>query len=206
MYDRNALADEAIRCLTILNEKQMNIYEVVAVNVKKREGGLFFVYGHGGTGKTFLWKTIINFLRSEEKIVLAVASSGIASLLIEGGRTTHSRFKVPINIDENSTYNIKQKSFLAELIVQADLLIWDEVPLNHKHVFEAVDRSFHDIMWHKDTNNLNKPFGGKTVLLGGDFRQILLVFPGKGRADIFMASINNSYLWMLVLFLNWIKI
>ncbi|KAK1385551.1 ATP-dependent DNA helicase [Heracleum sosnowskyi] len=91
--------------------------------------------------------------------------------------------------------NIKQKSFLAELIVQADLLIWDEAPLNHKHVFEAVDRSFHDIMRHEDKINLTKPFGGKTVLLGGDFRQILPVFPGKGRADIVMASINNLYLW-----------
>ncbi|KAL8100756.1 hypothetical protein AgCh_032852 [Apium graveolens] len=86
-------------------------------------------------------------------------------------------------------------SQLPELIVQADLLIWDEAPLNHKHVFEAVDRSFRDIMRHKDTNNLNKPFGGKTVLLGGDFRQILPVLPGKGRANIVMASINNSYLW-----------
>lgn len=100
----------------------------------------------------------------------------------------HSRFKVLINI------NKKQKLFLAELIVQADLLIWDEAPLNHKHVFEAVDRSFRDIMRQEDKNNLNKPFGGKTVLLGGDFRQILPVLPGKGRADIVLASINSSYL------------
>ena len=39
-----------------------------------------FVCVHGGTGKTFLWKTIIMKLRSQGKIVLAVASSGIASL------------------------------------------------------------------------------------------------------------------------------
>ncbi|GJR01918.1 DNA helicase [Tanacetum coccineum] len=46
---------------------------------------LIFVYGHGGTGKTFLWKTIISTLRSEGKIVLAVASSDIASMLLLSG-------------------------------------------------------------------------------------------------------------------------
>ncbi|GJU33402.1 DNA helicase [Tanacetum coccineum] len=52
---------------------------------------LLFVYGHGGTGKTFLLKTIISSLQSLGKILLAVASSGIASLLLPAGRTAHSR-------------------------------------------------------------------------------------------------------------------
>ncbi|XP_017227630.2 uncharacterized protein LOC108192562 isoform X3 [Daucus carota subsp. sativus] len=195
MYDRHALAVEGKKCREMLNDKQADIFDNVINNVICEKGGLFFVYGYGGTGKTFLWKTIINTLRSEGKIVLAVASSGIASLLIEGGRTAHSRFKIPIDIDENSTCDIKQQSFLAELIVQSDLIVWDEAPMNHKHVFEAVDRSIRDLMRHKDENNLTKPFGGKTVLLGGDFRQILPVLPRKGREDIVMASINKSYLW-----------
>jgi len=46
-------------------------------------------------GKTFLWHTIINRLRSDGLIVLVVASSGIASLLLPGGRIAHSRFKNP---------------------------------------------------------------------------------------------------------------
>nr|GEV41510.1 helitron helicase-like domain-containing protein [Tanacetum cinerariifolium] len=37
---------------------------------------LIFVYGHGGTGKTFLWKAVTSALRSEEKIFLTVAASG----------------------------------------------------------------------------------------------------------------------------------
>ena len=69
---------------------------------------MFFVYGHGGTGKTFLWNTIINGIRLEGKIVLAIASSGIASLLLPGGRTARSRFKIPINIEECSTCRISK--------------------------------------------------------------------------------------------------
>ncbi|XP_074342481.1 uncharacterized protein LOC141680051 [Apium graveolens] len=195
MYDRHVLAVEGNKCLTMLNERQRDVFQIVVDNVRDKRGGLYFVYGYGGTGKTFLWKTIIDNLRSEVKIILAVASSGIASLLIQGGRTAHSRFKIPIDINENSTYDIKQKSFLAELIVQSDLIIWDEALMNHKHVFESIHRSFRDLMRHKDVSNLDKPFRGKTVLLGGDFRQILPVLPKKGREDIVMASVNRSYLW-----------
>lgn len=64
--------------------------------------GFFFVSGHGGTGKTFLWNVIISKIRSADKIVLAIASSGVASLLLPKGRTAHSRFKIPVDINENS--------------------------------------------------------------------------------------------------------
>ncbi|GJY32873.1 ATP-dependent DNA helicase PIF1-like protein [Tanacetum coccineum] len=68
------------------------------------------------TGKTFLYKTIISRLRSERKIVLAVASSGIAFLLLPAGRTTHIGFIIPLKLLENSTCGIKQNTHLAELM------------------------------------------------------------------------------------------
>ncbi|XP_074271399.1 uncharacterized protein LOC141595335 [Silene latifolia] len=37
-----------------------------------------------------------------------------------------------------------------------------------------------------------KIFGSKTVVLGGGFRQILPVIPGKGRANVVDASISKS--------------
>ncbi|KAL5704116.1 hypothetical protein ACHQM5_022589 [Ranunculus cassubicifolius] len=58
--------------------------------------GFFFINGAAGTGKTFLYNTIATQHRSEGKIVVMVASSGIASLLLNGGRTTHSTFKIPL--------------------------------------------------------------------------------------------------------------
>ncbi|KAL8135484.1 hypothetical protein AgCh_010212 [Apium graveolens] len=48
-------------------------------------GGIFFIYGSGGCGKTFLWRTLICKLRAEGEIVLPVASSGIAAILMPGG-------------------------------------------------------------------------------------------------------------------------
>ncbi|PIA60272.1 hypothetical protein AQUCO_00300050v1 [Aquilegia coerulea] len=61
-------------------------------------------------------------LMSEGKIVLAVASSGIASLLLPNGRTTHSRFKVPVTQNDYSCCDIKVNSELADLIRKTDLL------------------------------------------------------------------------------------
>ena len=76
----------------------------------------FFAYGPGGSGKTTTYKMLIYTLRLQSKIVLAVASSGIAAILLPGGRTGHSRFKIPIDIKKNSTFNIfKGKNNLCEL-------------------------------------------------------------------------------------------
>ncbi|PIA34321.1 hypothetical protein AQUCO_03800129v1 [Aquilegia coerulea] len=95
-------------------------------------------------------------LRSKGKIVLAIASSGIASLLLLGGRTAHSRFNIPLNVDEYSTCNITKRTELAKLIQKADLVIWDEATKNHKYVFEVVDKTFRDIMHSEDENSEEK--------------------------------------------------
>jgi hypothetical protein len=73
--------------------------------------------------------------------VLAVASSGIASLLLLGGRTAHSRFKISIDLHDESICNITQQMKVAELVRKADLMIWDEAPMMHRRTFEIVDRT-----------------------------------------------------------------
>nr|GEY32122.1 DNA helicase [Tanacetum cinerariifolium] len=150
---------------------------------------LIFVYGHGGTGKTFLWKTIISSLRSEGKIVLAVASSGIASLLLPAGRTTHSGFKLPLELTDESFFHDKKKSQLGNLLVETNLIIWDEAPMNDKRCFKTLDGKLRDLM---DAPNIL--FGGKTIVLGGDFRQTLPVKKDVGKEELVAASIAESYL------------
>jgi len=158
-------------------------------------GKQIFVEGYGGTGKTYLWKAITTKLRLEGKKVLAVASSGIAALLLQGGRTAHSRFHIPINITEESTCEIKQGSHLAELVKKTSLILWDEAPMANKHCFEALEKSLRDILRFTNQNSDERPFGGMTVVLGGDFRQILPVITKGKREHIVNASIKRSYLW-----------
>jgi hypothetical protein len=129
-----------------LNDDQRNAYEIVLNAVTNKHGKLFFVYGSGGTGKTFVWTTLLSRLRGQGKIMLVVASSGIASLLLSGSRTAHSRFKIPIDLHDESTCNITQQMKVAELVRKADLIIWDEAPMMHRRAFEVVDRTLRDLM------------------------------------------------------------
>ncbi|CAH1428835.1 unnamed protein product [Lactuca virosa] len=157
--------------------------------------GVFFVYGYGGTGKTFLWKTISAAIRSDGNIVLNVASSGIASLLLPGGRTAHSRFILPFELTEDSFCKINPHGELASLIRKTSLIIWDETLMIHKHAFEALDRTLKDVLRCGNSSISNIPFGGKVIVFGGDFRQILHVVPGGSRQNIVNTSLSSSYLW-----------
>jgi len=69
------------------------------------------------------------------------------------------------------------------------LIIWDEAPMCHKFSFEPLDKSLKDIM-HND-----RPFGGKVIVFGGDFCQILPVVPRGNRSDIVHATLNALYIW-----------
>ncbi|XP_038721985.1 ATP-dependent DNA helicase PIF1-like [Tripterygium wilfordii] len=194
-YDKVALAEEYKNLLSCLTDEQMGVYETIMHVVSVNEGGVFFLYGYGGTGKTFIWKTLSAALRSKGEIVLTVASSGIASLLIPGGRTAHSRFGIPLNINEDSCCNIRQESQLAQLICKSKLIIWDEAPMTNKYSFEALDKTLRDVLRFTNPKSFQQPFGGKVVVFGGDFRQILPVVPKGTRQDIVFATINSSYLW-----------
>ncbi|GKB98083.1 ATP-dependent DNA helicase PIF1-like protein [Tanacetum coccineum] len=163
--------------------------------VDKDKGGMFFVYGYGGTGKTYLYKTMSAALRSQGEIVLNVASSGIADLLLEGGRTAHSRFAIPINVVKDSMCHIAADSELADLIRKSKLIIWDEALMINRHCYEAFDRTLKDICRSDRSTASKQVFGGKVVLFGGDFRQILPVIPNSSRQDVVHATINSSYLW-----------
>jgi hypothetical protein len=173
----------------------INVYDCVVKSVLEKRQELIFVHGHGGIGKTFLWHTIINRLRSDGLIVLVVASSGIASLLLLGGRIAHSRFKIPLTISDTSLCEIKKKTDLARLLEMTSLIVWDEAPMNNRCCFEALDRSLLDVLTNGNDLPNDKPFGGKSILLGGDFRQILPIIPGGIKEDIVHASLCSSVLW-----------
>jgi len=194
-YDRTALAAKAVSMSLALNIGQRAIYDAIIDSVSRRRPFVYFIAGHGGTGKTFLWRSILAQLRSKDHIVLAVASSGVAALLVPGGRTTHSRFRIPLDIHDRCMCSIGRGTMLAALIQKTSLIIWDEAPMAHRFCFEALDRTFRDLLSVDEPSNANKPFGGMPILLGGDFRQVLPVIQGADRCQILNASLIRSPLW-----------
>ena len=87
---------------------------------------------------------------------------------------------------------------LAELIELTSLVIWDEALMTHRRCFEALDRSLHDVMAGYDESAGDRVFGGKVVVLGGDFRQILPVVEGGNHTKIVSACILNSPIWKFI--------
>ena len=150
----------------------------------------FFLAAPGDTGKTFVLNALIKTMRSHGWIVIAVASSGLAALLLPNGRTAHSRFKIPINVNATSRCFIEKRNDpVMELIKRTALIVWDEAPMQSRAVFETVDRTLRDIM------DSDKIFGGIATLFCGDFQQILPVVPCASRTQIMAQCLTASHLW-----------
>ncbi|BAS88751.1 Os04g0357300 [Oryza sativa Japonica Group] len=173
-----------------LNTEQRAAYDEILATVDHNEGGLFFIDGPGGTGKTFLYRALLATVREQGKIAIATATSGVAASIMPGGRTAHSRFKIPLRIDDGAICTFTKQSGTAKLLQMASLIIWDEASMTKRQAVEALDNSMRDIM---DKPNL--PFGGKTVVFGGDFRQVLPIVRHGSRGQILDASLRRSNLW-----------
>ena len=105
------------------------------------------------------------------------------------GRTSHSSFKIPINIDESNFNNISKQSGTTELLRKAKLITWDEAPMTKRWDIEAFDRTLKDIM---DTHLV---FDGKVIVFGRDFRQVLSIVPQGIKVKTINTSLVMSYLW-----------
>ena len=167
IYDQAYLKQFILDNEPKLLAEQKIIYNSIIQNFDKQCQNLYFLDAPGGTGKTFLLNLIIAKLRSLNKTVIPVASSGIAAILLQGGKTAHSVFKIPLNIShqEHPVCDIKNGSYAAELLKKCDVIIWDECAMSDKKCIEALDRTLRDL------RRSNEIMGGLTFIFAGDFRQ-----------------------------------
>lgn len=178
----------------LLLDEQKAVFNLIKEHLLFAHGGLFFLDASGGTGKTFLINLILAEVRKNRGIALAVASSGIAATLLEGGKTAHAALKLPLNIiaTDNPICNIAKGSNKSILLKEAKIIIWDECTMAHKKSLEALDRTL------KDLTGNSQIMGGKLVILAGDFRQALPVVPRGTPADELNTCLKSSSLWPFV--------
>lgn len=195
-YDPIAEAAIAEQMIPTLNDDQRRCFETITGRMVSHPRDChFYLQGPGGSGKTYLYKTLCHYYRGQGKIVLCVASTGIAALLLPGGKTSHSQFKIPLDLTSDSMCGIKKQSKLAALLRRVGLIIWDEVPMQNKLCFEAVHKTYCDILdlvWDAARTPL---FGGIPAVFGGDFAQILPVIKKGTRGDIVNACLRRSWIW-----------
>lgn len=102
--------------MLLLNLNQaLDVASVLNV-VRRGKGNVFFLDRPGGFDKTFVYSVLLAAVRREGSVALVVASSEIAALLLHGGRTSHSAFRIPIDLNRESMCNISTNSNAAKLI------------------------------------------------------------------------------------------
>ena len=179
IVDQMEAVIEADHTEALLNEEQRRIPEEVLNSVEEAsliaENNLtpgctrmYFVDAPGGTGKTFLFSHIRHRAVARGYKVKTAARTGIESTLLKLGWTIHSTFKVPVPCNDGSSCSTAPNSEVGQEMEGIDLFILDEASMISRPVLEAIDRCLRDI-----TGLRNIPFGGKTFVLGGDFRQTL---------------------------------
>ena len=193
-YDVDQLNQHVSANEPLLVKDQRAAYKAILDLVNRKTGGIVFLDAPGGTGKTFVINLILAKIRQQSKIAIAVASSGIAAILLDGGRTAHSALKLPLNLShcENPLCNISKGTGQAKVLQECEIIVWDECTMSHKHALEALDRTLQNLRGNKTL------MGGVVVLLAGDFRQTLPIIPRGTMADELKACLKASYLWRYV--------
>ncbi|XP_055860289.1 uncharacterized protein LOC129921730 [Biomphalaria glabrata] len=154
---------EGERLYGLLKGKQLDIVNTILDAVTSHNSGprCFFIDGPGGTGKTFVYKTIYHILRGRNFNVKCMAFTGIASILLPNGRTSHKTFGLSVPLTPESVSNIKLGSMKAAQLAEVDVFLMDEAPMLPKYGLSTVDQLLRAI------GNAKEPFGGKTIVLGG---------------------------------------
>jgi hypothetical protein len=156
--------------------------------VDKEDNVFHFLGGPGGTGKTAVFKKLQAWCRSQGILISCCAATTLAALLFENAKTAHSLFNYPVvdelDIDNEAIpeCNIKQERL--ELLLETQVIFWDEFVSNDRALMEAVIRCL--------THRYKKRF---IFICAGDFRQILPVVRFGLKHEVINACISSSPYW-----------
>ena len=125
---------------------------------------------------------------AEGRNVINVAWTGIAANWLPDGQTVTSAFRLNVQ-DGSRSSTMKRQSREAAVLRDTDVIIWDEAPMAPRTSLGTINSLLQDIV------QSDQIFGGKIMVLGGDFRQILPVVERGTRGEIVEACIKNSALW-----------
>jgi hypothetical protein len=183
------LRDKMVPCM---RDDQRRAFQAVIEALKNRtplNERAIFINGCAASGKTFLLRALCAHVRALGHVAYPTCATALGAQLVEGSRTFHTGFIVPLQCHRTSTCNIEKQSTKADVIRAIKLIIVDEATNLHRYAFEAANRTLRDV------TGTHAPFGGIVTVLCGDFRQTAPIVKFGLRGAIVDASIRNSDLW-----------
>ena len=134
-----------------------------------------FITGQAGTGKSFLISEVFKVLKRRGEKPAIVCSSGIATSVHDDlssyASTVHSYYglKTADLPDKLVIDKALGNNMVRERVMNATSIIWDEMSMSSKRIFEIVNR-IHHLLAPEESRF--QPFGGKQVILVGEFLQL----------------------------------
>ena len=161
-----------------LNTKQQMAFDVVKKFILSvRQNGieatpqlLLNISGAAGTGKSFLLRAIKMFANEQmghDNFILTAAPSGTAAFLI-GGSTLHSLLLLPVGNPILEPLSPGNLVLLQEKFKNLGILCIDEKSMIGQLTFSMVNQRLQEIKPH----GADKPFGGISIVLLGDWKQL----------------------------------
>ena len=123
--------DESEMCLKYLckyanmSNEQKEIMNEFKQHINTDTPLQMFIHASAGTGKTFMFNAILDYCRAGNIMAVPVATSGIASLLFEEGRTINSKFRIIPPITKNSISEMADspKSNAFQMMKECDVIL-----------------------------------------------------------------------------------
>ncbi|WP_418968945.1 PIF1 family DEAD/DEAH box helicase [Alloscardovia omnicolens] len=150
-------------------------------------GASVYLTGAPGAGKTYVLNQFIAQARAEGKSVAVTASTGIAATHING-QTIHSFSGIGVNTFLTESIMKRILTRRKKAIVNADVLVIDEVSMIHAWLFDLVDEVC------RRARKTDIPFGGMQVVVSGDFFQLPPVSVAARNADLLGLSAEATAL------------
>ena len=163
------------------NNEQYHVFSSILQALRHPQSSsvsCFHINGPAGCGKTFVCSALLLHERLHQRVALACATTGVASINYVHGFTGHSLFAFPAEFDDTIISGPRIESKYMEILIDgktnrrleliraATLLVWDELSMLRRDLLEALDRLLKKLMGN------TMPFGGKILITLGDFRQL----------------------------------
>ncbi len=145
-----------------------------------KTGRNVFLTGPAGSGKTYVLREYISYLKELSASIGITASTGIAATHM-GGITIHSWSGIGIRNDlsKSDIAEIAEKQHVRKKVREATVLIIDEISMLHHFRLDLVDMILREI------KSCDQPFGGIQVVFCGDFFQLPPVHRSGEREALF---------------------
>ena len=135
-------------------------------------GENIFLTGYAGTGKS----AVINaFIQQKPSNLVCLAPTGLAARNLAEAMTIHRCFNLPTGIAyplERNNMSPSQADFLRTI----KTVLIDEISMVRSDVFMAIEEL---LRHHAPAENQGKPFGGRQIIVVGDFYQLPPVVPAE---------------------------